>query len=56
MKGENDDEIDSMVAFCQQHGFILRLIEAMPMGDTGRNTPISRPAAGCRPAEKPKFG
>ncbi len=38
MKGENDDEIDSMVAFCQQHGFILRLIEAMPMGDTGRNT------------------
>ena len=38
MKGSNDDEIDNMVEFCQQHGFILRLIEAMPMGDTGRNT------------------
>jgi cyclic pyranopterin phosphate synthase len=38
MKGENDDEIDNMVEFCHEHGFILRLIEAMPMGDTGRNT------------------
>ena len=26
-----------MVGFCIEHGFILRLIEAMPMGDTGRN-------------------
>lgn len=38
MKGENEDEIDNMVEFCHEHGFILRLIEAMPMGDTGRNT------------------
>ena len=38
MRGVNDDEIDDMVAFCMEHGFILRLIEAMPMGDTGRNT------------------
>ena len=38
MKGENDDEIDNMVEFCHEHGFIQRLIEAMPMGDTGRNT------------------
>ena len=37
MRGVNDDEIDDMVAFCMEHGFILRLIEAMPMGDTGRN-------------------
>jgi len=37
MRGENDDEIDSMVAFCLEHGFVLRMIEAMPMGDTGRN-------------------
>lgn len=37
MKGENEDEIDNMVEFCHEHGFILRLIEAMPMGDTGRN-------------------
>ncbi|TCV86738.1 GTP 3',8-cyclase MoaA [Sulfurirhabdus autotrophica] len=38
MKGTNDDEIDDMVAFCIEHGFTLRMIEAMPMGDTGRNT------------------
>jgi cyclic pyranopterin phosphate synthase len=25
-----------MVAFCAEHGFTLRLIETMPMGDTGR--------------------
>jgi cyclic pyranopterin phosphate synthase len=31
-------ELDQMVDFCMQHGFILRLIEVMPMGDTGRNT------------------
>lgn len=37
MKGTNDDEIDDMVAFCIEHGFTLRMIEAMPMGDTGRN-------------------
>lgn len=37
MAGENDDEIDAMVAFCMEHGFVLRLIETMPMGDTGRN-------------------
>jgi cyclic pyranopterin phosphate synthase len=36
MAGENDDEIDDMVAFCMEHGFVLRLIETMPMGDTGR--------------------
>lgn len=36
MPGVNDDEIDAMVAFCMQHGFTLRLIETMPMGDTGR--------------------
>ncbi|MBB5019441.1 cyclic pyranopterin phosphate synthase [Chitinivorax tropicus] len=38
MKGVNDDEIDTMVEFCHAHGFVLRLIEAMPMGDTGRHT------------------
>ncbi|MDP1634147.1 MAG: radical SAM protein, partial [Gallionellaceae bacterium] len=37
MKGVNDDEIDDMVDFCMKHGFILRFIEAMPMGETGRN-------------------
>jgi GTP 3',8-cyclase len=38
MRGVNDDEIDDMVDFCVEQGFILRLIEAMPMGATGRNT------------------
>jgi GTP 3',8-cyclase len=37
MRGVNDDEIDDMAAFCIENGFILRLIEAMPMGATGRN-------------------
>jgi cyclic pyranopterin phosphate synthase len=37
MKGVNDQDIEPMVAFCIEHGFVLRLIEAMPMGDTGRN-------------------
>ncbi|HCY61523.1 MAG TPA: GTP 3',8-cyclase MoaA [Oxalobacteraceae bacterium] len=37
MQGVNDDEIDDMVAFCIEQGFILRLIEAMPVGDSGRN-------------------
>ena len=37
MAGVNDDEIDAMVAFCIEHGFILRMIETMPVGETGRN-------------------
>ena len=38
MAGVNEDEIDDMVAFCIEHGFILRMIETMPMGETGRNS------------------
>lgn len=37
MRGVNDEEIDDMAAFCIEQGFILRLIEAMPMGATGRD-------------------
>ncbi len=33
---ENADDIDAMVAYCMERGFILRLIELMPMGDTAR--------------------
>ncbi len=36
LRGVNDDQIDDMVGFCIEHGFTLRLIEAMPMGATGR--------------------
>ncbi|MDP2830139.1 MAG: GTP 3',8-cyclase MoaA [Sulfuricellaceae bacterium] len=38
MQGVNEDEIDDMVAFCIEHGFILRFIETMPIGSTGRET------------------
>ncbi len=37
MKGINDDEIEDMVDFCIEHEFTLRLIETMPVGDTGRS-------------------
>jgi cyclic pyranopterin phosphate synthase len=37
MKGVNDDEIEDMVEFCIEHDFTLRLIETMPIGDTGRS-------------------
>ena len=33
---ENADEVDDIVAYCMERGFILRLIELMPMGDTAR--------------------
>ncbi len=35
MKGVNDDELGDMVEFCIEHGFTLRFIETMPVGDTG---------------------
>ncbi|BCB27407.1 GTP 3',8-cyclase 1 [Sulfurimicrobium lacus] len=38
MPGVSDDEIDAMVAYCGEQGFVLRLIETMPVGQTGRNT------------------
>jgi len=37
MRDSNDDEIEAMVDFCIEHDFTLRLIETMPMGETGRN-------------------
>jgi cyclic pyranopterin phosphate synthase len=37
MKDVNDDEIEDMVEFCIEHDFTLRLIETMPVGDTGRD-------------------
>ena len=33
MKGVNEDEFDSMLAWCGEHGFDLCLIETMPLGD-----------------------
>ncbi|UXY15854.1 GTP 3',8-cyclase MoaA [Chitiniphilus purpureus] len=34
--GVNEVDVERMVAFSLAHGFVLRLIEPMPMGDTGR--------------------
>lgn len=34
----NVDEVQRMVAFAIEQGFVLRLIEPMPVGDTGRAT------------------
>ncbi len=33
---ENVDAIDGMVDYCMERGFVLRLIELMPMGETAR--------------------
>jgi GTP 3',8-cyclase len=38
LAGVNDDELEAMVDFCRRGHFILRLIETMPMGETGRNS------------------
>lgn len=37
--GVNAHEVDGMVGFARDHGLVLRLIEPMPMGDTGRQAP-----------------
>jgi len=37
MRDINEDEVEDMIEFCIEHEFTLRLIEAMPMGDTGRD-------------------
>ena len=37
MKGVNDDEIGAMLEYSIEHDFTLRLIETMPIGDTGRS-------------------
>lgn len=36
MNNINDHEVEDMVNFCLQHGFTLRFIETMPVGETGR--------------------
>jgi cyclic pyranopterin phosphate synthase len=35
MPGVNEHEVEAMTEFCINRGFILRLIETMPMGSTG---------------------
>lgn len=38
MRGVNEGEIERMAEFSIEHGFVLPLIEVMPLGATGRNT------------------
>ncbi len=33
---DNANEVDAMVDFCLEHGYVLRLVELMPMGETAR--------------------
>ena len=35
LKGTNDDELESVVAWCAKRGMDLTFIEVMPMGDLG---------------------
>ena len=35
LKGVNEDEFDTLLAWCGEHGFDVTLIETMPMGDIG---------------------
>ncbi len=35
LRGENEDELSDMVAWCGRHGFDLCLIETMPLGEIG---------------------
>ncbi|OBV37911.1 cyclic pyranopterin phosphate synthase [Janthinobacterium psychrotolerans] len=55
MRGVNDDQIEAMAAFCIEQHFMLRLIEAMPMGSTGRNAQYM-PLNGVRDRLTEKFG
>lgn len=38
LPNQNIIDIENMIEFCIEHHFVLRLIEAMPMGVTGQNT------------------
>ena len=37
LPGVNQDELEAMIEYCMARGFILRLIENMPMGDAARS-------------------
>ena len=51
--GVNDAEVARMLAFALEHRFILRLIETMPMGDTGpRVAPVDVSVLGLRLAHQ----
>lgn len=41
LPGTNGDEVDAMIDYCRARGFVLRLIENMPMGHTARKVGAS---------------
>lgn len=42
LKGVNDDEFDTLIGWCGQHGHDLTFIEVMPMGDIGGETRLDQ--------------
>jgi cyclic pyranopterin phosphate synthase len=42
LKGVNEDELHSMVAWCGERGFDLTFIEVMPMGDLGNENRLDQ--------------
>ncbi len=42
LKGVNDDEFDSLIAWCGERGFDLTLIEVMPMGEIGEGARLEQ--------------
>lgn len=55
MHGVNDHEVERMLAFCIKNDFILRLIETMPIGRTGRQSG-HLPVSAVLPALVERFG
>lgn len=39
LAGVNDHEVEEIGIFCSARGFVLRLIEVMPLGESGRQAP-----------------
>ena len=51
LKGINEDEFASMLAWCGARGFDLTLIEAMPVGEVEEDRSAQHPAARRRAAQ-----
>lgn len=49
MRGVNQGQVEPMAAFCLEQGFVLRLIEVMPMGERGRNAHYLSAEAALQP-------
>ena len=55
LRGENEDEIGDMLAWCGAHGHDLCLIETMPMGDVGDRTSQYLPLSIVRARLRQRF-